>query len=242
MFNILGLIKPKLSELIPHGFVDIHSHVLPGIDDGSKSVEESYNLIIEMRKLRFSKIIGTPHTYQGLYDNTNDTISKSFEKLKNLDLNGIELEFASEYMIDSSLIKKANEKSFLTMKNNYVLVEMSFISKPINLYEILFSIQTNGYKVILAHPERYRFLFNNFDEYLKLKKIGCFFQLNLLSLTGHYGNDISKISKKLISKGFIDFFGSDIHRLTNIKYFHEKVITGELKKINRIFENNNLFS
>ena len=96
----------------------------------------------------------------------------------------IEIGYGSEYMIDGSLLKRIEERSLLTLKDNYVLVEMSFISHPNDLYEILFNIVVNEYIPVLAHPERYRFLFNNFNEYYKLKDVGCKFQLNLLSTTG----------------------------------------------------------
>ena len=185
MFNIFRK-KPILADLIPEGFVDIHSHVLPGIDDGAKDIEESLSLISQMREMGFSKIIGTPHTYQGVYENSNESIKGSFDMLKkNLKAN-IKIDYASEYMIDGSLLKRIKEKSLLTIKENYVLVEMSFISPPIKLYEIIFRLQLNNYIPVLAHPERYSFLFDNFNEYYKLKKVGCKFQINLLSTTTNY--------------------------------------------------------
>ena len=110
IFNLFKS-KPTLKELIPEGFVDIHSHILPGIDDGPKNIEESLKLISEMKKMGFSKIIGTPHTYPGLYDNTNNSIKKSYEKISQKLNSEIKLNYASEYMIDRSLIKKANEKT-----------------------------------------------------------------------------------------------------------------------------------
>ena len=164
MFNLFRK-KPILADLIPEGFVDIHSHILPGIDDGAKDVEESISLISQMKEMGFSKIIGTPHTYQGLYDNTNETIKGSFDLLKKNLKENIEIGYGSEYMIDGALLKRIEEKSLLTLKDNYVLVEMSFISAPLNLYEILFQLQLNNYIPVLAHPERYSFLFNNFNEY-----------------------------------------------------------------------------
>ena len=110
MFFNLFKSKPFLSELIPKGFVDIHSHILPGIDDGAKNVEESILIIKKMKELGFSKIIGTPHTYHGLYNNTNQTINNAFKKLKGKIPNGIEISYASEYLIDKSIINDAKEK------------------------------------------------------------------------------------------------------------------------------------
>ena len=152
IFNLFKS-KPTLSELIPKGFVDIHSHILPGIDDGAKNIEESMELISKMKKMGICKIIGTPHTIPGLYNNNNNTIKRSFELLKkNINID-IELDYASEYMIDYSLINKAEQKLLLPIKENYVLIEMSYISKPINLYDIILilvkhkSIINSKYKI-----------------------------------------------------------------------------------------------
>ncbi len=144
MFNIFKK-KPILADLIPEGFTDIHSHILPGIDDGAKDVEESLSLISQMKEMGFSKIIGTPHTYQGLYDNTNESIKASYDLLQKNIKEDIEIDYASEYMIDGSLLKRIEERSLLTLKDNYVLVEMSFISAPNDLYEIIFQLQLNDY-------------------------------------------------------------------------------------------------
>ena len=185
IFNLFKS-KPTLREFIPNGFVDIHSHILPGIDDGSKTVDESLELIDEMNNFGFTKIIGTPHTYQGIYNNTNASIKESYLKLSKSLNTKTKIDYASEYMLDDTIIEKAKKKELLCLKDKYVLVEMSFISPPINLYEIIFELQINEYRPVLAHPERYNFLHNKFDEYYKLKKHGCLFQLNLLSNTYYY--------------------------------------------------------
>ena len=242
MFNLFKK-KPILSELIPEGFVDIHSHVLPGIDDGAKDIEESLSLVCQMKDMGFSKIIGTPHTYQGLYDNTNETIKDSFDSLKIKIKEDIEISYGSEYMMDGSLLKRIKEKSILTLKDNYVLVEMSFISAPNILFDIIFELKTNGYLPVLAHPERYTFLFNNFKEYYKLKKFGCFFQLNLLSVTDYYGQIFSEISNKLLNLELIDFVGSDIHNQKHINFFQTKAKIKELKMLeNAIYSTIDTFS
>ena len=238
IFNIFKS-KPTLSELIPNGFVDIHSHILPGIDDGAKNIEESVDLVLKMKELGFSKIIGTPHSYPGLYNNTTDSIKKAFEKINNKHIKNINLEYASEYMIDKSLIEKAKNKSLLCLKEKFVLVEMSFISKPIGLYEIIYEIKINGYTPILAHPERYLFL--KLRDYYKLKKVGCLFQANLLSVTNYYGVDIQKKLDALIRNQLIDFVGSDIHHLRHIMAFENKVTCKEISSLKNLIDNNNQF-
>lgn len=240
IFNLFKS-KPTLKELIPRGFIDIHSHILPGIDDGAKNLTESIELISKMKELGFSKIVGTPHTYQGLYNNTNLSIENSYNLIKENLKEKIKVDYASEYMIDNSLIKKSQEKSLLTIKKNYVLVEMSFISEPINLFEILFEIMVNGYIPIIAHPERYRFLHKQKKKYEKLKNIGCRFQLNLLSVTDYYGKDIRKFSDYLLKNNFIDFVGSDIHNLKHLREFENKVKAYELNKLKKSIDSNSYF-
>lgn len=237
IFNLFKS-KPTLKELIPNGFVDIHSHILPGIDDGAKNIDESLEMISEMKNLGFSKIIATPHTYNGVYNNTNDSIKKSFKIIENANAVDIKISFASEYMLDESLIKKAEEMSILTIKDQYVLVEMSYQSPPINLYEIIFKLVLNDYKPILAHPERYRFLFNDFKQYYKLKKHGCKFQINLFSAVGFYGSDILNITEKLIKNDLVDFVGSDIHKPSQIRLFDQKVMLKSVNRFNRLIDNN----
>lgn len=237
IFNVFKS-RPKLKELIPKGFIDIHSHILPGIDDGAKNVKESIELISQMEKIGFSKIIGTPHTYPGLYENTRETIKKSYNSVISNLKNDTEIEYASEYMLNYSLIKKAEKKDLLTLKDNYVLIEMSLMFMDLSIYEIIFELQSHGYKIILAHPERYGFLIENFKEYYKLKKHGCYFQLNILSLVNYYGKKITNISNRLLKEGLIDFLGSDIHNIHQIEYFNQKVCVNELKILSKIFNKN----
>ena len=232
--------KPTLKELIPKGFVDIHSHILPAIDDGAKNVEESAMLISEMKNLGFGKIIATPHTFANLYENTNDSIKSSFQLLSKLKVD-LKIDYASEYLIDSSLIKRISEKTILTLKENHILLEMSYLAPANNLHEIIHFALINNYIPVIAHPERYIFYHKNFKEYEMLKRIGCKFQLNLLSVTGHYGKSVLKISKKLIRKNLIDFVGSDIHNLNQCKSFEKKVLVEEFNKLENIINNNSFF-
>ena len=236
IFNIFKS-KPTLSELIPNGFVDIHSHILPGIDDGSKNVEESLDLISKMQKLGFSKIIGTPHTYQGVHNNTSETIKSSYNKLKSNLNPDVNITYASEYMIDSSLLIKAKSGDLLTLKDKYILVEMSYAGAPKNLHEILFEICLEGFIPVIAHPERYRFFFKNKNKFELLRNIGCKFQINLFSLIGYYGNDVVNNSNFLLENELIDFVGSDIHKINEINNFNEKILVSKIEKIEKSIEN-----
>jgi protein-tyrosine phosphatase len=236
IFNLFKS-KPTLKELIPKGFVDIHSHILPGIDDGAKNIEESLTLISEMKNMGFSKIIATPHTYTGLYDNTKKTILDSYNLIKNK-IEDIELSYATEYMIDIDLIKKAENTELICLKKKYVLVEMSCTFEPNNLNEIIYKLIINDYTPIIAHPERYIYFFNNSKIYKNLKKIGCKFQMNLLSISGFYGNKILKFSEKLLNENIIDYYGSDIHNHQQLRFFDKKIKINDYAKIQEILKKN----
>ena len=237
---ILNLFKPKptLKELITKGYLDIHSHVLAEIDDGAKNIKESLKLISEMKKMGFSKIIATPHTYPGLYDNTTESIKRSFEKLKKELPKNTNIDYASEYMLEKSIIEKARNNKLLCLKDNYVLIEMSFIFEQAGLYEIIYEIVVNGYRPILAHPERYLY-YSNLKDFFKLKKCGCLFQANLLSSTDYYGIGVRKNLDRLLKNQLIDFSGSDIHNINQIEGFEKKVKCREIQELKNIIENNN---
>ena len=233
IFNLFKS-KPTLNELIPNGYVDIHSHILPGIDDGSKNVKESLALISEMKKLGFSKIIGTPHTFPGLYENTNETIKKSFEKISQKLITKIKLNYASEYMIDLSLIDKAKEKSLLCLKENLILIELSYLSKSNYFSDIIFQLFINDYIPILAHPERYNYWKKK--DLLRLKKKGIKFQLNLLSTTGYYGREALEKADYLLKNNMVDFIGSDIHNQKHINEFYKSIKINQTKKLEFEFQ------
>ena len=236
IFNLFKS-KPTLKELIPKGFVDIHSHILPGIDDGAKNIEESLELIDEMKALGYTKIIATPHTYEGLYNNTSETIKSCYDNLKSNLNSKIKLSYASEYMIDKSLIIKTNMNDLLALKDKYVLVEMSYSEAPKNLHEILFQICINGFIPVIAHPERYMFYFRNKSKYQLLRNIGCKFQINLFSLIGYYGKGITRNVDFLLKNNFVDYVGSDIHNLYQTKNFYKKIKISNIEKIKECIEN-----
>lgn len=229
--------KPTLKELIPNGFVDIHSHILPGIDDGAKNIKESLKLISEMKKMGFSKIIGTPHTYPGLYDNTTNSIEEAFNKVENRRIKDVKLEYASEYMIENTLIEKAQNKNLLCLKDKYILVEFNFLNVKNNYKEVLFNIQLNEYRPIIAHPERYLYWYDDIEKLADLKRIGCKLQLNILSTTGYYGKRVLKMANKLIKKNMIDYVGSDFHSLNHIIETNKKIKIDDVKKLEEAFKN-----
>lgn len=143
--------------------------------------------------------------------------------------------------MDDQFVKLFQSQQLLTLKDNYVLVEMSYINAPIQLYSILFDLQVAGYIPVLAHPERYLFYHKNFNEYHKLKKAGCLFQLNLLAVVGYYGENIAKIAELLLQKGMYDYVGSDVHHDNHIVAFDQKVKLKDLNPLKDIITNNQFF-
>ena len=235
--------KPILRDLIPNNHVDIHSHLLPGIDDGAATIEDSISLLNQMSEIGFKNIITTPHIITNVWENSESSITdKHKETLNQIGNTPISsFKAAAEYMIDSHFLTRLASEKLLTLKDNYVLVELSYLNPPINLYEIIFEIQLGGYKPIMAHPERYLFYHFHFKEYEKMKNAGCFFQLNLLSTVGYYGEKIAKVADKLFANEFYDFVGSDVHHQNHINSFNNKVIIKNIGKLNQAIEKNLFF-
>jgi tyrosine-protein phosphatase YwqE len=244
---LLSFLKPKtvLKDLIPDNYVDIHSHLLPGIDDGAKNIEESQFLISELRKIGVSKFISTPHIFSGVWDNTKENILSNYNATKLLfseNKTEIKLNVAAEYLLNDHLVTLLDRNEILTLKDNYVLVEMSYINPPIQLYDIIFKIQIAGYIPILAHPERYAFYHKSTDEYKKLKKSGCLFQLNLLSTVGYYGSEVMKTANLLLTSGMIDYVGSDVHHKQHINAFYSKLLIKDSLTLVEAINNNHSFN
>ena len=233
--------KPKLSDLIPSGYVDIHSHILPGIDDGAKTLEDTEFLLEEMKQLGFTKVITTPHTMSTVWENTPETIQNASIKVKSELSLPFEIQAASEYLLDESVITKAKNKELLTLKGNFVLVELSYLNAPIQLYDFLYQLQLSGYYVVLAHPERYSYFHSSKKEFKKLKKAGCLFQLNLLSTVGYYGKEVAETANYLLKENLYDFTGSDIHHKNHIAAFQSKLVFNNGDKIKEVMKKNTFF-
>ncbi|WP_372935921.1 tyrosine-protein phosphatase [Seonamhaeicola sp.] len=232
-----------------NNFVDIHNHILPGIDDGAKTVHESIELIKGIKKLGIKQFIPTPHVMQDYYPNTDESIGNSYEiLLESLNttklLSDIAINPAAEYMLDHNFEELLKNKELYTLKKNYILVEMSYYQAPINLEDIIFNIKNQGYLPVLAHPERYSFYHNKLDYYLRLKQLGCFFQLNLLSLSGHYGSGAENTAKYLLEKNLFDFVGTDVHNKNHIIKLSKLAVGNKVyDNLKPIVENtNNVFS
>ena len=236
--------KPKLQELIPSGYVDIHSHVLPGIDDGAQTSTDSEFLLGAMHNLGFDTVITTPHTIKNVWNNDVETITNAYHQVANELPNWKEklhLRFASEYFLDENLIQLAQNTNLLPLKDKTILIELSYLNPPIPLYEYLFELQLKGYQLVLAHPERYNYFHNHKKEFEKLKKAGCKLQLNLLATVGYYGNNVAQTTDYLLKNQMYDFAGSDIHHKKHISAFQDKVVIKNFKSLEEIMTKNAFF-
>lgn len=196
----------------------MHNHILPGIDDGAANLEESLNLIRKFYSLGVKNFIATPHIMNDYYPNTPQTINNALNEVTQAlssepELKDVQISAAAEYMMDQTFLDLFQAEELLCLKDNYVLVEMSYFQAPINLQEILFQLQTKGYRPVLAHPERYAFFHSkDLAKYSDLKSRGCLMQANALSFSGHYGSRMQETVFRLLENEMIDFISSDAHR------------------------------
>ncbi|MBC9796665.1 histidinol phosphatase [Sinomicrobium sp. FJxs] len=228
-----------LKDLFEGDHTDIHSHLLPGIDDGAKDIEDTQRLIRGFTELGITRIITTPHIIQGVWPNTSEIITQKKEEVRPALENKVRFfDAAAEYLMDESFRELIKKGDILCLKDKFVLVEMSYINPPIALFDILFDMQVAGYIPVLAHPERYMFYHQNFDMYNKLKKAGCRLQLNLLSLTSYYGRDVHKTAVKLLKKDMLDFIGTDMHNTRHLERLQQKIKTDEPDRLKELIKNN----
>jgi tyrosine-protein phosphatase YwqE len=217
--------------------VDLHSHLIPSIDDGVKDLDNSISIIKQFKELGFKKIITTPHIMSSRFPNFRTNIYQGYNLLKeeltkqNID---IKLEVAAEYYYDEYFLSLIDKKDILTFGDNYVLFEFSYHYKPFELEQTIFKLISAGYKPILAHPERYSY-YNTKEHYEKLKDLGLLFQINLISTQGFYGKNVKKSVEKIIDLGLVDFIGSDIHNQNYMDIFTKAV---KSKKYLAVIEKN----
>jgi tyrosine-protein phosphatase YwqE len=195
---------------------DIHSHLIPGIDDGAQTIEDSITLIKEFQLLGYHGIITTPHIKSDYFPNTPEIINGGLKELREA-LSERSIDFpvraAAEYYVDERFIEMLESGPLLTIRNNEVLIEFSFMFEPMNLNDILFKIQTKGYKPIIAHPERYNYYHQKPQVLRELRERGCLLQLNAIALTGYYGKGVKELAERLLQGGLYDYCGSDMHHL-----------------------------
>ena len=243
---MITIFSPKitLKDLIPSNHIDIHSHLLPGIDDGAQTIEDTIQLTNALQEFGFEQFITTPHIMSTVWKNTKQGIENKLGiTIEELNQNNIKIPIkaAAEYLIDTQFLSLFSNEPLMVLKDNYVLVELNYINPLLQLYDILFDLQVAGYRPILAHPERYSYYHNDFEQYKKLKNAGCLFQLNLLSTVGYYGNPVTKTAEKLLRDGMIDFVGSDVHHQNHLNAFSKKILIKDVAPLKTAFNQNQSF-
>lgn len=223
-----------LSSLSAVG-VDMHSHILPGLDDGSENLETSLELVQIMKNLGYHKLIMTPHIMSDFYRNTPEGIRASLKLLQDaVKEAGIEIELAcaAEHYLDEGLLEKLdNDEELLCLSDKYLLFETSFLNEPLNLRDAIFKMQAKGYKPVLAHPERYTYFYGKFNDLVALREHGVLLQINLNSLTGYYSPGAKTVAERLIDQGLVDMVGSDVHGLKHTGALQRVLSTKHLQKV-----------
>jgi tyrosine-protein phosphatase YwqE len=225
---------------------DVHSHIIPGIDDGSPDVETSISLIKGMIDLGYESFTATPHVMEDMWRNDKATISKGYEVLRQaLDAEGItnQVSMAAEYLVDGNFTRLLDEKKeLLTIQDDKVLIEISFIEPPRNLKEIIFEMLIQGYHPVFAHPERYNYYYKRLAELKAIRDSGCIFQSNILSFSGYYGPAAMQCAEWMADKGMVDLLGSDLHHERHLEALRQLKLTKALSKVmdNMAYPNNSV--
>lgn len=245
LFNLFNKRTPDRDLSNGYFDVDFHSHLIPGIDDGSRSYEESIEIITFFKSIGVRKMITTPHISMEYFPNKHEVVLERFQILKDeVAKAGIDMELgvAAEYMIDDGFRVLMNKGGLLTFGDNYLLIELGGFAEHPDFSPLIFDLQTSGYNVILAHPERYAFWHARRDTYLTLKEREVIFQINALSLTNVYSKDVNKTAKWLIENKMIDFIGSDVHHASQQEIYRRALSSNLFDKLKETgtIKNNNL--
>lgn len=224
MFSIFKKTKPSVAANFFPIIGDMHSHILPGIDDGAPTVEASVILIKGMMDMGIRSAIATPHIIGDIYRNNAESIADALNAVeKELAVQEIDFKIkaAAEYMLDDHFMELLRNKiPLLTLKDNLVLTEFSYAEMPSNLEGTVFNIITEGYKPVLAHPERYSYYHSDYSKYNHLADLGFLLQVNLLSLTGYYGKPAAKAASYIIKNDLASFAGTDLHHDRHLAAFN----------------------
>ena len=235
IFNFFGKKKEVLQPFDLSRFkVDIHSHLIPGIDDGSQTMDETIAMLAKFQSLGYKKVITTPHVMSDSFPNTSENILAGIEdvreEIKKVGLT-IEIEAAAEYYFDETFIAKIKTKDLLTFGDNYVLLEFAFHSPPQYIDQMFFELQSRGYRPVVAHFERYMYYLGKIDQATEWRRKGINIQININSLFGHYGPEIKKQAERLIDAGEFDFIGTDCHRIEHLMLLENSLTSPYIHKI-----------
>jgi tyrosine-protein phosphatase YwqE len=216
----------------------MHSHLLPALDDGLQSLEQTLKFVKELSLLGYTKLICTPHIISDMYPNSPQTILPKLQLVRDaLKENNIpvQIEAGAEYMVDNNFeMSIQNNELLLTFGKNLILIEMSYAVASSNIEKVIFDLRLKGLHPVLAHPERYNYYFNDFEKYQRFADMGCLIQINLLSLLGYYGKPIKKTAEKLLKNNMVDLLGTDMHHENHLRALKE---LASQKSFYKLFEN-----
>jgi tyrosine-protein phosphatase YwqE len=236
MLFSFGKPKPVTPDLSFIG-VDMHSHLLPGIDDGLVTIEDTIDYVKALMALGYRKLICTPHILAGVHNNSPEIILPLLDVVRNaLKRNDVAIiiEAAAEYMIDDTFEQYVKDgKQLLTFGNNHILVEMSYMAEATNLYSVLYDLAIKGMQPILAHPERYNYFHKKFENYYKIRERGVLFQVNLLSFSGYYGKLVKQTAERLLKENLVEFIGTDMHHANHLKATQDFTSSAEFYKLTK---------
>ena len=221
--------------------VDMHSHLIPDIDDGSDSLEDSILMILALKEMGYEKIITTPHIKLGSFDNTTEIIREGEALVKaELQKRGIDIPFeaAAEYFFDFSFMERIEKGDIMTFSNNHMLVEFAFGQPPVGEKEMFFALQMKGYKPILAHFERYAYFHGSTSRAQELRDKGIKIQVNIGSFYGQYGPQIQRQAELMLKNGVIDLLATDCHRLEQLELYKGNLGHKNMVKLNDLAHRN----
>ena len=222
---------------------DLHSHLIPGIDDGVRETAQSLEILRQMKEIGYRRMIMTPHVMQDSYRNSSETIRRGLDGLRRAATEAglpIELHAAAEYYMDGELLARLERNDILSI-DSFLLFETSYYSAPLNLDEMVYEMSARGYRPLMAHPERYRYVRDREAFYGRMKELGVYFQVNINSLGGYYGEDAKHKAFWLAERGWIDALGSDLHGQRQLEFLRttlEKGILENVMKKNQIINDN----
>lgn len=220
LFGLFSRQEKEPAKLGESLLVDMHSHLLPGLDDGAPTMDHTIGMLRKFEALGYRKLILTPHVMAGVYNNSSEIILEKLEEVRKvsreLGLN-LTLEASAEYFFDETLFERIRNKDLLPFHGNHILFEFSFRNRPRQVEELIFQFKSAGYQPILAHFERYLYFHPSVEVAKSLQERGCLIQVNLNSFTGHYGPEVKAQALRLLKAGLIDLLGSDCHRIQHLE-------------------------
>lgn len=226
--GLFNLFQSKSNDPAPIHLLgtDIHSHLLPGIDDGAPTMDHTIGMLRKFKEFGYNKLIMTPHVMTGVYNNTPEIILAKLEEVRAVEreLNlGLELEASSEYYFDEHLMDRISNGKILPFAENHLLFELSFRNEPNQLYDLVFHIQAHDLIPVIAHFERYIYYHGSVEVARELRERGCLVQVNLNSFTNHYGPEVRKQANLLLKEELVDVAGSDCHRIQHLELLEKSL-------------------